>query len=307
MTTQTSRLVEATQFTIQDYEVFKTGTVFDNKFRQAAMELMKKDEQDPKSELNKLGMKEVRRVRVLREAADTEGKELKLVYETKSDKRELARKAFEEDQKRAEDIRYTFPVWISDAKAYFAALFAEHIDWVDNRSAIQDPEGREADPRKAIAEALEAIAKRVNESRLESLVLQQARVDVYKLIHSYTNGMALPKFEPGDTSDHAKEWPPERIEKLGAMNDSRKELFLRLDFVTAALRFIGTALFDKSSFLEYAKKLDPRPPQRHQGKPKQHHNQQKQQDAGPSKTKLQKQGRQPKAAAEEKKPPQPQA
>lgn len=302
----TIRLIEATQFTIQDYDLFKAGTTFDNKFRQAAMQQMAEEEKNPKSELNKLGMKEVKRVRVLREATDTEGKTLTLVYETKSDKRELARKAFEEDRKRAADINYTYPVWIADAKAYFRALFEEHVDWVDNRSAIQDPFGSEPDPRKQLAEALEAIGKRINESRLENVVLQQARVDVYKLLNTYSTRMALPPKPVGEGAVFTEDWPLEKFEKLEAMNASRQELFLRLDFMTAALRFIGTALFDKSSFLEYARKLDPRPPPKHQGKP--NNRSQKQEATGPSKTKLQKQNRQhrqPKGAEEKK--PQPQA
>jgi hypothetical protein len=307
---QAPRFVEATQFTIQDYDLFKAGTTFDNKFRQAAMQMMAEDEKDQKSELSKIGLSEVKRIRVLRESTDTEGKSLKLVYETKSDKREIERRAFEAEQKRQADIRYTYPVWISDAKEYFRQLFAEHVDWIDNRSSIHDPFGNEPDPRKKIAEALEVIGKKVNESRLDRLTLQEARVEVYKLLNSYTARMALPPKPVGEDAVFTEEWPKEKFEKYEAMNESRQELFLRLDFVTAALRFIGTALFDKSSFLEYARKLEPRHPPKYQNqRPNKPQGQQSQEATGPSKTKLQKQQnrqhRQPKGAEEKK--PQPQA
>jgi len=272
--TTTSRLVEATQFTIQDYEIFKTGTKFDNKFRQAAMEKMALDEKDPKSELNKLGFKEVRRVRVLREAGDTEGTNLTLVYETKTDKRTLEMAAYKKDQQKAADVRYTFPVWIADAKVYLKAVFTELVEWVDAKTTLADPHNPERNVQKDIADQLEVLCKKMEESKLSSQELAVIRVDVYKILHSHTNAQFIPNLD--DTT--AEDWPKEKLEKVQATNAARSELFLRLDFLSSALCFLPKPLFDKSSLLTYATSLRPprqapkgnagRPPRENKGNEK---------------------------------------
>lgn len=264
--TTTSRLVEATQFTIQDYEIFKTGTKFDNKFRQAAMEKMALDEKDPKSELNKLGFKEVRRIRVLREAGDTEGTNLTLVYETKTDRREIERKIHVEEQKKVENLRYTHPVWLADAKVYLKAVFTELVEWVDGKTTLADPYNADRNLQKEIADQLEVLSKKVDESRLTSQELGEVRVDVYKILHSYTNGQLIPNLEDKTV---AEDWPKERLEKVQASNAARTELFHRLDFLSSALCFIPKVSFDKSSLLTYATALRPprQAPKGNAGKP----------------------------------------
>lgn len=263
MTTQTSRLVEATQFTIQDYEVFKTGTAFDNKFRQAAMEKMALDEKDPQSELNKLGLKEVRRIRVLRDPSDTEGKNLTIVYETKTDKRKLEMEAYKKDQQKAIDMRYTFPVWIADTKDYLKRLFTELVEWVDAHPSVP----------KEVASTLEAELKKVVESKLDNTTLTEVRVVVYKLLHSFT------------TKEMTSEgWEAAKLAEVKAENELKSELFNRLDFLAAALNFLPKVLFDKSSFLAYATSLRPprqvpngnagRPPRENRGNDKPQQNRQ---------------------------------
>lgn len=306
-------MIEATQFTMQDYEVFKSGTKFDNKFRQAGMELMAAEEKDQRSELNKIGLKEVKRVRVLREASDTEGKTLRLVYETKSDKREIERKLYDAEQKRRQDALYTFPVWIPDAKAYLKAAITELIEWVDNNTNLGDVDPPNPTFKKELAEALEALSVRVGESRLDELTLKAVRVDTLKLLHKFTVKDSWETRAVSMKEETAEELAKRKSETevlMDVSNQQKQELFLRLDFLSAALCFIPKSLFDKSSFLEHARKLEPRTPPKHYGKPPNRPQgpPQKQETAGgPSKTKLQKQNRQhrtPKAAEEKKEQPQ---
>lgn len=258
-----SRFIEATQFTLQDYEIFKSGTAFDNKFRQAAMAKMVEEEKDKKSELNRLGIENVRRIRVLREASDTEGTNLRLVYETKVDRRDLERKAFQVEQDKAANLRYTFPLWIVDTKAHVKKVIEELVAWVDSKPVLQ----------KEIASTLETINTVIEESKMESKVLMQARVDIYKLIHSYTSGQAIPKDlseAAGWTAEQvARDWPPEKIASVTAENEIRSELFSLLDYLASVLRVIPATLFDKSSFLAYANSLRPPRPPQVQSKPNQ--------------------------------------
>lgn len=266
----TNRLVEATQFTIQDYEVFKTGTKFDNKYRQAAMEQMAKDEKDPKSELNKLGMKEVRRIRVLRDSADTEGTNLTLVYETKTDKRTLQTKAWQEDQKKAENMRYSFPFWMPDVKAHFKSVIEQLVGWVDAHP-ILSPD---------IARKLEEISKSIVESKLDRETLTQARVDIYRLLNANSQGILIYPAKSDATSDEEYQ-KLEEVQKLNQEKDAKSEFFALLDYLAASLLVLRTGLIDKESLLKYSKNLlPPRPPRPPQGKPEQRRDTQKK-DRGP--------------------------
>lgn len=250
--TQQSRFIEATQFTTQDYEVFKTGTAFDNKFRQAGMTKMAEEEKDPKSELSRLGLDNVRRVRVMRDASDAEGKNLQLVYETKTDKRALEAKAFQQDQQKAANIRYTQPVWIPDAKKSLC----------DGITLIQSSFSELGADTETLA-TLGTLFRNVQESRLESGILLEARVTLYKLMNSgFTKEKAL-QIELPSPEQPEFEAIQKMNELVKAENDKRAWLFIVMDEVAALLRIVQIASrVDTVSLLAYSKKLLPQRPPR---------------------------------------------
>ena len=230
------RQIEATQFSVQDYEIAKTGTKFDNPFKQVAMEKMQAEEKNPKSELNTRygGVNNLRRIRVMKDSETKEAKPeaLVLLYETKTPVRELERKKHIEEDRKVSNRHTKFPIFVRDIKEFIA----RHIE----SAAVLVLQDQSVPNRGDVLKTLREIRERVEDSDLRVNELLGICRDLLKV----ANG--LPR---GDTTG------PDQL-----------AIILCIDYAYAGLMFfngLDNKAFDRDQFVKFYNELFPRPPQKH--------------------------------------------
>lgn len=220
------RLMEVTQFTSQDYDLFKMGTKFENPTKVKAMELVLQNEKDEKSELNIKfgGITNVRRVRVLRESEDQtpEMKSMTLNFELKNQVRDLerekAKEKMKEDGQRNRNKLIEYPIWVPNMKFLAAEALREAINEL---SKEKDQE---------LAEKLIAIRIKVEEIA-DSKLIVDCRAEVTNIV--------------------------ELIDQSRSDGWDGRKVFVSLDTaqsVLGVMQRVGV-MFDKGQFIAHAKKL----------------------------------------------------
>jgi hypothetical protein len=188
------RLLEVTQFVVQDYDLFKAGSTFDNPLKQSALAKLTEEEKNPKSELNTAcgGIGNVRRIRVLRDSdvKESDTKFLTLLYDLKTPAREIARKKSDEDFEKARAKSKKVPLYIDDLRGYILGIF---------KTAIEESAKYHAD----LKPALQAIFESLEGSALDKKSIMEMRLATTKLF-AFTDGPESEKRALFDMLDRAQ-------------------------------------------------------------------------------------------------------
>lgn len=188
------RLLEATQFVVQDYDLFKAGSTFDNPLKQSALAKLAEEEKNQKSELNTScgGISNVRRIRVLKDSdvKENDPKFLTLLYDLKTPAREIARKKSNEEFEKSRAKSKKVPLFLADLRSYLLGLL---------QSAVAISEQYHAD----LKPALQAILQSLEESALDKKSIMELRLATTKLF-AYTDGPESEKRVLFDVLDRAQ-------------------------------------------------------------------------------------------------------
>lgn len=229
------RLMEKTQFTVQDYDVFKAAEKdkppFENPVKNQACAKLMEMEADAKSDLNTKfgGITNLRRVRVLKDKdiTDEDPKHLVLEFETKQGVRDLIKKKQDDEFKKRLNRNKTYPIFVHDARAVLCEILRFTVDDCA-KQGFPEP----------LLKGLTTLAEEIEDSTMGSDVTQKARYTIATL-------MDYAQHKDGETPEEKK---------------AKAVLFHQLDVAQSLLCVSSWFPFDLEQFLAHAGKFKPKTP-----------------------------------------------